>query len=425
MIAYALDVETAFLHGKLEEEIFMNVPEGYSEDPDFIKTKAMRLKKAIHGLVQAARQWWKKFNSEILKLGFKGNNIDPCLYFKKEDGKKCIVTLYIDDSIIAGDENLIEETVKGLKNTFEVKVQGGLKDYLGCEISKTNEGFLIGQERIVQDLIVKFGDYLSGKDCSSPSANREVIHRKIENYFDKERQKLYQSGVRSLLYLVKHSRPDLSNCVQELSKVMDQANIKYWNSLIRAIKYVKETKEYIIKIINSKRKEDECVLEVFSHSDYSVDKETRQSVTGYVIFLDVSPILWRSRGQKSVTLSTTEAEYAAMSEAVREVKFIYQVLQTMNFQVSLPIKVNVDNIGASFLAENKNTSERTKHVDVRYHFVREMMDENFLNVKFVPTDQNIADIFTKNLDNKKFEYFQKKLGIEAKNKKQEGYRIMN
>jgi hypothetical protein len=126
---------------------------------------------------------------------------------------------------------------------------------------------------------------------------------------------------------------------------------------------------------------------------------------------------------KSVTLLTTEAEYVAMSEAVREVKFIYQVLQTMNIQVSLPIKVNVDNIGAIFLAENRNTSERTKHVDIRYHFVREMIDEIFLNVKFVPTDQNIADIFMKNLDDKKFEYFQKKLGIEEK--KQEGYRIMN
>jgi hypothetical protein len=126
---------------------------------------------------------------------------------------------------------------------------------------------------------------------------------------------------------------------------------------------------------------------------------------------------------KSVTLLTTEAEYVSMSEAVREVKFIYQVLQTMNIQVSLPIKVNVDNIGAIFLAENRNTSERTKHVDIRYHFVREMIDEIFLNVKFVPTDQNIADIFMKNLDDKKFEYFQKKLGIEEK--KQEGYRIMN
>jgi hypothetical protein len=262
----------------------------------------------------------------------------------------------------------------------------------------------------VQDLIMRFGDYLSGRDFSSASANREVIQRKVDDYLDEERQKLYQSGVGSLLYLVKHSRPDLSNCVQELSKLMDQANTKHWKSLIRAIKYVKATKEYIIKIINSKRKEDECVLEVFSDSDYS---------------LDGSPISWRSRGQKSVTLSTTEAEYVAMSEAVREVKFTFQVLQTMNVQVSLPIKVNVDNIGAIFLAENRNTSERTKHVDIRYHFVREMIDKNFLSVKFVPTDQNIADIFTKNLDNKKFEFFQKKLGIEAKNKQTGRYRIMN
>jgi hypothetical protein len=135
--------------------------------------------------------------------------------------------------------------------------------------------------------------------------------------------------------------------------------------------------EYIIKIINLKRKEVDCVLEVFSDSDYTVDKETRQSVTGYVIFLDGSPILWRSRGQKSVTLLTTQAEYVAMSETVREVEFINQLLQNMNAQVSLPIKVNANNIGDIFNQKEKNTTERTKQLDMRYHFVRKMIDGNF------------------------------------------------
>jgi hypothetical protein len=113
----------------------------------------------------------------------------------------------------------------------------------------------------------------------------------------------------------------------------------------------------------------------------------------------------------------------AMSEAVREVKFIFQVLQTMNVQVTLPIKVNVDNIGAIFLAENRNTSERTKHVDIRYHFVREMIDENFLSVKFVPTDQNIADIFTKNLDNKNLNFFRRNWALKQKIKNRKGIEL--
>jgi hypothetical protein len=176
--------------------------------------------------------------------------------------------------------------------------------------------------------------------------------------------------------------------------VVDQADMKHWKSLIRTIKYVKKTKDYIIKIFNLKKKEEDAIMEVFSYSDHSVDKETRRSVTGYVFFYG-SPISWKLKSQKNVTLSTTESEYVAMSEAVRELKFVYQVLQALNEKVISLIKVNVDNVGAIFLTNKRNASKRTKYVDVWYHFVREMIDKNFLEITFVRTDENIADIFIK------------------------------
>jgi hypothetical protein len=124
MTVYALDVQTAFLHGELEEEIFMKIPEGYTEDQEFYETKALKLNKAINGLVQAARQWWKKFNYEIIKLGFKGNNVDPCLFYKEENEEKYIITLYVDDSIIADEKRLIEETITSLERFLKSKYKG-------------------------------------------------------------------------------------------------------------------------------------------------------------------------------------------------------------------------------------------------------------------------------------------------------------
>jgi hypothetical protein len=122
--------------------------------------RVLRLKKSIYGLVQAARQWWKRFNQEIVKLGFQSNHVDPGLFHKEDERGRVSITLYVDDSIIAGDERMIQETISCLQNVFKVKVQGTLEDYLGCEVIRVEEGFWIGQKRIVEDLVDKFKDFL-------------------------------------------------------------------------------------------------------------------------------------------------------------------------------------------------------------------------------------------------------------------------
>ena len=135
----------------------------------------------------------------------------------------------------------------------------------------------------------------------------------------------------------------------------------------------------------------------YSDSDFAGDKETRVSIAGFVIYLMDVPISWRCKGMKSVTLSSSEAEYVALSEAAKEIKFIYQLLRSMGVEVNLPIEVNVDNIGAIFMSGNVSVSQRTKHVDVRYRFVQEFVMDKFIKVVFVRTEENDADLFTKNL----------------------------
>jgi hypothetical protein len=178
---------------------------------------------------------------------------------------------------------------------------------------------------------------------------------------------------------------------------MDGATPGAMKELKRILKFVLDTKDYGLKIKPDEVKSDEWYLTVYSDSDWGGDKETRHSVSGYTIFLNGVPILWKSKLQRTVALSSSEAEYYALSETAKDVKFIVQILNSIGIKVMLPIEIQVDNVGAIFIAENVSATSRTKHIDIRYHYVREFIDEGFLKVKFVKSSENKSDIFTKNV----------------------------
>jgi hypothetical protein len=211
-------------------------------------------------------------------------------------------------------------------------------------------------------------------------------------------QTLYRSGVGMLLYLVKHSRPDIANVVRELSKCMDGASLAALKELKRVIKFVLDTRDLGLKIEPKiTGSGDDWDIVIYTDSDYGGDKESRISVTGYIVYLLGVPICWKSKSQKSVTLSSSEAEFVSLSEGAKEIKFIAQVLITMGIALKLPVIVRVDNVGAIFMAENVTTTGRTKHVDIRYHYVREFVEDGFVKIIFVRTAENYADQFTKNV----------------------------
>jgi hypothetical protein len=204
----------------------------------------------------------------------------------------------------------------------------------------------------------------------------------------------YRSGVGMLLYLVKHSRPDISNSVRELSKVCDGANQSHWKSLMRNIQFVLSTSHLGLRL--KPEKDKEYILKGVSDSEYAGDKDTRISVYGFVIYLNGAPISWKSKSGKTVTLSSTEAEYFAISECAKELIFIKNLIDSMGIKVQLPIEIHVDNVGAIYLSNNYTTSQRTKHIDVRVHFVRQYIEEGIFKIVFVKSEDNDADIFTKN-----------------------------
>ena len=251
------------------------------------------------------------------------------------------------------------------------------------------------------------------KQYETPAPTGSHIIRCIEEEegLSEEEQKEFRSGVGSLLYLLKHSRPELSNSVRELSKVMDRANKAHQKALYRVIRFVEQTKDRRL-VLEPNVEELTWELKGYSDSDFAGDTETRRSVSGFVIYLCGAVIAWRSKGQKSVSLSSTEAEYMAISEVATEILYVAGILKFLGIRLQYPIIVNVDNIGAVYLSKNATTGNRTKHIDTRYHFVREYIEDGILKVVFVRSENNHADIFTKNLSTESFTKHCDALGLK-------------
>jgi Reverse transcriptase (RNA-dependent DNA polymerase) len=370
------------------------------------------LNKSIYGLVQAARQWWKKFVELLTGLGFKVSLIDPCLLYKKSEAGMVYLCLYVDDVLLIGDTKAIEEAVNGIKNKYPIKIIGKMYEYVGCTIIPDGDKLQLIQPDLIKKLKVVFGpDSDKLMVYTTPGAPGENIIRPTEDEerVTDEQQTYFRKGVGMLLYLVKHSRPDISNAVRELAKVMDGAAPRHMKSLLRTIKYVIDTKDKSLVLKPTVGLHNNTwIMTGRSDSDYAGDKDTRTSVSGYVVYLNGALISWKSRGQKSVTLSSTEAEYIALAELCTEVIFIKMVIESIGMTVQTPIVLHADNIGAIFLAGNSSTGKRTKHIDVRYHFIRELINKGDIVVKFIKTTENDADVYTKNTS---YELFNKHTGI--------------
>ena len=363
--------------------------------------------KAIYGLVQAARQYYKKFvNIMTVELGFRKCLADPCLLERETELGKVVVCVYVDDTMCVGDRAAIDQLKTEIQSHFNIKDEEKMKEYVGCTVHREESGKLtMWQPHLLRKIELEFGEELKDmRTYATPAGPGETIIRMSDEEKEtlglkKEKQTRYRSGVGMLLYLIKFSRPDIANSVRELSKAMDRATESHYQSLLRVLHYVITTKDlglfFDAGILNSFL--GIWRILAFCDSDFAGDKNTRISVTGFCIYIGSCLISWKSRGQKSVTLSSTEAEYIAVSEVCTEIIFIKQVLEFLGIKIQYPITVNCDNVGAIFLAYNAKNSQRTKHVDIREHYVRQYVEDGTIKIIFVKSEDNAADTFTKNV----------------------------
>ena len=215
-----------------------------------------------------------------------------------------------------------------------------------------------------------------------------------------------------LLYLVKHSRPNLTNATRELSKANNGANTAAYKELLCVIKYVIDTKKLGLKIEPMGNSNKPWGIICFSNSNYAVDPIIRHSISVFILYVQGVPISWQSKLQKSVSLSSSEKEYIALSEAVKEVMVVVQLLGSMKIVVKYPVTVRVNNIGATFMASNITTMHCTNHVDIRLKYINEYMEDGVVNIVFVKSAENDRNICTKNLSAELCEKHSTKMVIE-------------
>ncbi|KAG8483166.1 hypothetical protein CXB51_022143 [Gossypium anomalum] len=407
-----LDVKTAFLHGELEEDIYMQQPEGFtvSEKEDYV----CLLKKSLYGLKQSPRQWYKRFDSFMTSHDFKRSSFDSCVYFKKNnDGSFVYLLLYVDDMLIAAkDKGEIRKVKAQLSEEFEMKDLGPAKKILGMEIlrdRKTSKLYL-SQKGYIEKLLCRF-NMRSAKPVSTPLAAHFRLSSALSPQSDDEIEYMshvpYSSAVGSLMYAMVCSRPDLSYAVSAVSRYMANPGKEHWKAVQWILRYLRGTTDVCLQF---GRTEDGVIGYV--DADFAGDLDRRRSLTGYVFTIGGCAISWKATLQTTVALSTTEAEYMAITEACKEAIWLKGLFSELNEDLQIST-VFCDSQSAIFLTKDQMFHERTKHIDVRYHFVRDIIARGDIVVSKISTHENPADMMTKSLPITKFEHCLDLVGVHC------------
>ncbi|CAA7029323.1 unnamed protein product [Microthlaspi erraticum] len=397
-----LDVKTAFLHGVLHETIYMEQPEGYvvkgKED------KVCLLKKSLYGLKQSPREWNHRFHKFMIKQKYKRSEYDPCVYRKgKSYADMVYLLLYVDDMLIASKSKSDIKVLKAMLSAeFEMKDLGPARRILGMDIIRDNKrGVLVlSQEAYLQKLLKTFSMW-DCREVQTPLGSHiklQALTPQQEVEQAREMDKIpYASVVGSLMYAMVGSRPDLAYAVGMVSRYMGKPGREHWSAVQWILRYLKGAASKCLTFT----KDSELKVTGYCDSDYATDPDKRRSITGYVFTVGGNTVSWRSCLQKFVALSTTEAEYVALSEASREAVWLKGICEELGFKQGV-VNIHCDSQSAIYLAKNHMFHERTKHIQVKYNYIREVIDEGDVQVQKIHTSVNPADMLTKSLPGDKF-----------------------
>lgn len=406
LLIHHMDVKTAFLNGILKEEIYMKVPEGVPSKENYV----CKLNKALYGLKQAARCWFEIFEKSLKEKGFQNSSVDRCIYVYNTGimHKNIYVVLYVDDLVICcGDIQTMNEFKNYLMTKFEMSDLKDIKLFLGVRVTRVNNKITLDQSAYIQTILNKF----KMQECKPISTPLET---KL-NYEALNSEEKYEAPCRnligSLMYVMLCTRPDLSSCVNILSRYTNKNNRELWQCLKRVLRYLKGTID--LKLVYVRCDYDD-ILCGFVDSDWGGgDSTDRKSTTGYLfkMFQNCS-ITWSTKRQASVAASSTEAEYMAFYEAVREALWLKSLANSINLSIVDPIVIYEDNNGCISIANNPTQHKRSKHIDIKYHFSREQVERKVIQLKYVSTDNQHADILTKPLPAVTFQKLRKERGLE-------------
>ncbi len=386
------DVVTAFLNGDLEEDIYVRPPPGYPEK----RNRVLKLNKALYGLKQAPRQWYEKFKTEMIRLGWRVSAYDPCLFIHDQEGTFLVV--YVDDMIVlAPDQKTIDLFKRDLFKVFSMTDQDECKYFLGVHIDRADRSLKIHQKTAIIQILKRYG-LEDIPPIKTPI--REIPSKNTGERASPEFIKTYISKVGSLNYISQTSRPDITFAASVAGRFNANPNQEHMDNVHRIYAYLKGTMERGIVYSDAL----ELSLEAFVDADWGGCPDTFRSTTGWIVTLGGNPISWSSQRQKTVSLSTTEAEYVAASEAAKEVVWLKGLINDLGTDLQVEtVPLRIDNESAMKLTKNAEFHGRTKHINIKHHFVRELVDDGTILPIRVASADNVADVLTKPLSRPIFE----------------------
>jgi Reverse transcriptase (RNA-dependent DNA polymerase) len=386
---HQLDVITAYLAGELEEEIYMAPPQGLP----ITGSKVCRLLKGLYGLKQSARVWNRRIGAVLKKLGLIAIATDASIWVNKDCS--IILALYVDDIVLLARQMQALESVKtALSKAFKMKDLGPISTVLGMRVRRDRARRLlwIDQSHYIQDILEEF-QYADCRPVATPADGYEQLSPAAPEDTPFADIGLYQKALGCLNWLVRGTRPDLAFVVHKLSQFCHQPYRQHWQGVLRVFRYLKHTQTLAIQYGPSTDG-----LVGYTDTDYAADTLDRHSTMGYVFMLG-GAVTWSARKQQSISTSTTEAEYVGFCNAAKEAVWLRNLLQQIGrgAYAEHTTRLYGDNQSALKLVANPEFHARSKHIDVQYHCVRELVEDGIVSVDYIPTADMIADCLTKPL----------------------------
>lgn len=398
---HQLDVNNAFLHGYLNDEVYMKVPQGYQGSTD---GQVCKLKCSLYGLKQASREWNNELRFTLYNFGLTQSQYDHCLFTMNVDDGFLAMIVYVDDVLITGSSSVLIQKLKHfLDDKFTIKDLHLAKFFLGVEITRDPKGTSLCQRKYILDILADVG--MQGcKPAPTPLPHGVSLFAEDGVLLDTPDQ--FRRLIGRLLYL-SMTRPDVTYAVQQLSQFVQAPRSSHWEAAMHVLRYLKGTPSLGLYYPAS----NSSVLSAFSDADWAACKDTRRSITGYCVFLGCSLIAWKSKKQTTVSRSSAEAEYRALASTACELRWVKNIISDFQVTVPLPIDLHCDNRAAIHITANPVFHERTKHLEIDCHIVCDLYKAGFLLPLFVRSKSNLADFFMKTLTGSSFTMFISKLGM--------------
>lgn len=397
-----LDVKTAFLNGDLHEDVYMKPPEGFVVPSDHV----LKLQKSLYGLKQSPRCWNEKFHECMTKFGFVRSQADPCLYVNVMGESFIFLVLYVDDMLlISNNHKRLSELKTALTHEFEMKDLGQVANFMGLRIriDRDRQELYIDQSKYALSILEKFG-----MDQCHPKFIPMEPKLQLERSENSDSDAPYRELLGSLMYLMLGTRPDLCFAISKLSRYQDCYDEVHFTHLKAVLRYLKGTVNDCLTYTATSND----VLIGYVDSDWAFDQLDRKSTTGFLLKVFGNTVLWCSKKQGLIAGSSTEAEYIAAYSSIQEALWIEKVLNDLKITVEHPITIYEDNMGCIQMSKNSET-KRTKHMEVKYYFLRDMVQEGHFELKYVSSNNQIADYLTKALSRVPFEYCKLQTGLKC------------